>query len=96
MPSYEYSCPSCGWKGTLYQVSIAARDEQVCDQTPGYGPHTCGVKLVRVEIPEASDLIIDTKGGYESAVIMRSGQKVAGEFGRQPGRRRGFNQRAKR
>lgn len=52
--------------------------------------------LERVQIPEASDIIMDTRPGYQPMAIMRDGSKVQGTFGgTHSPRKRGYYERAK-
>lgn len=69
MPSYDFSCPSCGWAGVRRNVTVAERDAQTCE---------CGQPLVRSY--EIGSVHMDPKGGYQPAAII-GGKVVPGSFG---------------
>jgi hypothetical protein len=109
MPTYEYQCEACTRVTTLYQISIARRDDaRTCEEkvqrpvldeqgkdTGSTREEICAGKLARIEIPEGKSIIIDTKGAYESAAILKDGTCIAGTFGPGQAKARGFNQRRK-
>lgn len=94
MAIYDYSCPSCGWSGTLYNIRISECDNQRCDQPLEklldiLTDALCKETLVRSEDIPPSTFQMDASGNIGSAVL-KNGQVVGGQFGGASGRRRRF------
>lgn len=56
MPAYAYKCPKCDWAGTRYNIAIARRDSQVCEEWHD-------------QLPER--VLYDERGKHESPRIRR-------------------------